>query len=152
MLRSPTVATTVAVGRLRKMSPMPQIPKTRIRRANRPLTTKDPALERIACSMEASGLCFGRRSQVDPSARRCDVGPQIETGPWGRNMAVGTKLVAGNWKMNGLREDGAALARGLAQRAVAAQSGMPACELLVCPPASLLAIVGGLVAGTGIAL
>ena len=29
---------------------------------------------------------------------------------------------------------------------------MPACELLVCPPASLLAIVGGLVAGTGIAL
>jgi len=67
-------------------------------------------------------------------------------------MAIGTKLIAGNWKMNGLREDGATLARGLAQRAVAAQSGMPACELLVCPPASLLAIVGGLVAGTGIAL
>ena len=67
-------------------------------------------------------------------------------------MAVGTKLIAGNWKMNGLREDGAALARGLAQRAIAARGGMPACELLVCPPASLLAMVGGLVAGTGIAL
>jgi triosephosphate isomerase len=67
-------------------------------------------------------------------------------------MAIGTKLIAGNWKMNGLREDGAALARGLAQRAIAAQGGMPACELLVCPPASLLAIMGGLLAGTGIAL
>ena len=34
-------------------------------------------------------------------------------------MAIGTKLVAGNWKMNGLRADGAVLARGLAERAVA---------------------------------
>src|SRR5262249_46364832 len=57
---------------------------------------------------------------VDPSACRCDVGPQIETGPRGRNMAVRTKLVAGNWKMNGLREDGRALACALAQRAIAA--------------------------------
>ena len=38
-------------------------------------------------------------------------------------MAVGTKLVVGNWKMNGLREDGAALAHGLAQRAIAAGGG-----------------------------
>ena len=47
-----------------------------------------------------------RPRPVDPSACRCDVGPEIETGPRGRNMAVRTKLVAGNWKMNGLREDG----------------------------------------------
>jgi triosephosphate isomerase (TIM) len=50
------------------------------------------------------------------------------------------KLVAGNWKMNGMREDGLALARELAHRAVAAQraagEGLP-CELLICPPATL---------------
>jgi len=67
-------------------------------------------------------------------------------------MAVRTKLVAGNWKMNGLREDGAALARALVQRMVAAGAGGPDCELLVCPPATLLTIVAGLIAGSGIAL
>jgi triosephosphate isomerase len=77
---------------------------------------------------------------------------QIETGPRGRNMGVRTKLVAGNWKMNGLREGGAALARGIAQRAVAAGGGGAGCELLVCPPATLLAAVGGVIAGSGIAL
>jgi triosephosphate isomerase len=67
-------------------------------------------------------------------------------------MAVGTKLVAGNWKMNGLQEDGASLARGLAERAIAAGAGGPGCELLICPPASLLTIVRGVLAGSGIAL
>ena len=67
-------------------------------------------------------------------------------------MMVRTKLVAGNWKMNGLREDGAALARGLAQRAITTGGGGPGCELLVCPPASLLATVGSALAGSGIAL
>jgi len=67
-------------------------------------------------------------------------------------MAVRTKLVAGNWKMNGLREDGTALARGLAQRAISAGGGGPGCKLLVCPPASLLATVGSVLAGSGIAL
>src|SRR5215831_16849493 len=69
----------------------------------------------------------------------------------GRNMAVRTKLVAGNWKMNGLREDGAALARGLAELVIAAGAGGPGCELLVCPPASLLTIVRDVLAGSGIA-
>ena len=63
-------------------------------------------------------------------------------------MAVRTKLVAGNWKMNGLREDGAALAR----RVIAVRRSSPTCELLVCPPATLLATVGGALAGSGIAL
>src|ERR1700730_2308018 len=67
-------------------------------------------------------------------------------------MAVRTKLVAGNGKMTGLREDGAALARALVQRMVAAGAGGPDCELLVCPPATLLTIVAGLIAGSGIAL
>jgi triosephosphate isomerase len=63
-----------------------------------------------------------------------------------------TKLVAGNWKMNGLCEDGAALAHDLAQRAITARNGGLGCDLLVCPPATLLSAVGGIVAGSGIAL
>jgi triosephosphate isomerase (TIM) len=67
-------------------------------------------------------------------------------------MAVRTKLVAGNWKMNGLRGDGAALAHRLGQLTFAARGSGPGCQLLICPPASLLAIVGDVVAGSGIAL
>ena len=68
-------------------------------------------------------------------------------------MANRTKLVAGNWKMNGLRADGSELAGELARRARAATGGEAlACELLVCPPATLLAAVHALLAGSGIAL
>jgi triosephosphate isomerase len=59
------------------------------------------------------------------------------------------QLVAGNWKMNGLIADGLALARGLASR-VAAEP--PPCDLLLCPPATLLATVKAELAGSGIAL
>src|SRR5215467_6302897 len=75
----------------------------------------------------------------------------IEMRPWGRNMAVRTKLVACNWKMNGLREDAAALARAIVQRMTEA-GGVPGCEHLVCPPATLLTVVGGILVGSGIAL
>jgi triosephosphate isomerase len=75
----------------------------------------------------------------------------IGTGQRGRNMAIRTKLVAGNWKMNGLREDGAALARALRDHATAA-GAKPGCEVLVCPPATLISTVGGVLAGSGIAL
>lgn len=75
----------------------------------------------------------------------------IETAGRGRNMAIGTKLVAGNWKMNGLRADGAVLARGLAERAVAAGDSLP-CELVVCPPATLITEIGGILAGSAILL
>jgi triosephosphate isomerase len=64
-------------------------------------------------------------------------------------MADRRMLVAGNWKMNGLRADGLALARDLAARAAAAK---PACELLVCPPATLTATIGVALDGSGIAL
>lgn len=48
-------------------------------------------------------------------------------------------LVAGNWKMNGLSGDGLALANELARRAAGTQGeGALACDLLVCPPVSLL--------------
>ena len=68
------------------------------------------------------------------------------------NDATDTKLVAVNWKMNGLREDGAALARDLAQRALVAGGGGPGCALLICPPATLLTTVGSVLTGSGIAL
>ena len=66
-------------------------------------------------------------------------------------MAIMTKLVAGNWKMNGLRQDGVMLARALGERATAAGAGL-GCELLVCPPATLLSTVSGILADSGIAL
>jgi triosephosphate isomerase len=59
------------------------------------------------------------------------------------------RLVAGNWKMNGLRADGLALAGELAVRAKAAP---PTCELLVCPPTTLIFPVGFTISGSGIAL
>jgi triosephosphate isomerase len=58
------------------------------------------------------------------------------------------RLVAGNWKMNGLRADGIALARAIAERARAPH----ACDLLVCPPFTLLAAVGEALAGSAVAL
>jgi triosephosphate isomerase len=64
-------------------------------------------------------------------------------------MAHRRRLVAGNWKMNGLRADGLALARDLVARAT---TGLPTCDLLACPPATLLAAVGEVLAGSSIAL
>jgi len=64
-------------------------------------------------------------------------------------MALRRKLIAGNWKMNGLRADGLALAEAIAARA---KSGTPRCDLLVCPPATILAAVGAVISGSGVAL
>jgi triosephosphate isomerase len=60
-----------------------------------------------------------------------------------------SKLVAGNWKMNGLRADGVALAQAVARHAAA---GMPGCGLLVCPPFTLLTAVDEVLHGSGVAL
>jgi triosephosphate isomerase (TIM) len=56
-------------------------------------------------------------------------------------------LIAGNWKMNGLRADGLALAKGI----VAGAGGRKA-ELLLCPPATLIALVGEAIKGSGVSL
>ena len=45
-------------------------------------------------------------------------------------------LIAGNWKMNGLLEDGVALAKGVALEVK--KSGRRDCEVLICPPYTLL--------------
>ncbi len=56
-------------------------------------------------------------------------------------------LIAGNWKMNGLAADVERIAAPLAA------SGPPAgCDLLVCPPATILREVGRVLAGSAVAL
>src|SRR5262249_51880112 len=59
------------------------------------------------------------------------------------------KLAAGNWKMNGLRQDGLALARALVRRAA---EDPPRCDVLICPPATLLMAAAEALAGSVIAL
>jgi len=63
-------------------------------------------------------------------------------------MAERKRLVACNWKMNGLRADGVALGRDIAARAREPHR----CELLVCPPATLLVLVGEALGDSGVAL
>ncbi len=48
------------------------------------------------------------------------------------------KLIAGNWKMNGLAAPGRALAD-----AVAVDAATAACDVLICPPTTLIAALSG---------
>jgi triosephosphate isomerase len=54
-------------------------------------------------------------------------------------------LIAGNWKMNGLRAEAAALANAVRQ----GEAGL-ACDLVLCPPATVLAEVAAALAGSAI--
>ncbi|HLZ65140.1 MAG TPA: triose-phosphate isomerase [Aliidongia sp.] len=60
-------------------------------------------------------------------------------------------LIAANWKMNGLKADGAALAGAVAGRAKAAGSALAA-DILICPPATLVGLVGEALAGSPVRL
>lgn len=60
------------------------------------------------------------------------------------------KLIAGNWKMNGLKPDGVALARDLGIRY--AEEEDAAFDMLICPPATLIDAVGEVIAGSGVLL
>lgn len=55
------------------------------------------------------------------------------------------QLIAGNWKMNGLRGPGLALAG-----AVRDGAGGLACDVLLCPPATLLGLVAEAMAGSAV--
>jgi triosephosphate isomerase len=57
-------------------------------------------------------------------------------------------LIAGNWKMNGLRADGLALAKAVADGA--RQAGWNDRDVLVCPPATLVLAVADAVKGSGV--
>lgn len=65
-------------------------------------------------------------------------------------MPTPRPLVAGNWKMNGQRDDGMRLALGIVAHLV--QGGGMECDLLICPPATLLAEIGQAIAGSPLAL
>lgn len=67
-----------------------------------------------------------------------------------KNMSTRQPLIAGNWKMNGLSQDGVSLANALAEKYHAA--GNPAFEMLVCPPATLIGSVGAAIADSGVKL
>jgi triosephosphate isomerase len=64
-------------------------------------------------------------------------------------MAAPRPLIAGNWKMNGLAADGVALARAVAERAA---TDALRCDLLVCPPATILSRVAEAVRGSKVAV
>lgn len=49
------------------------------------------------------------------------------------------KMIAGNWKMNGLLKDGVCLAKDIAEATKKIKK--PACKILVCPPFTLLTTV-----------
>ena len=57
-------------------------------------------------------------------------------------------LIAGNWKMNGLRTDALALAKAVADGS--RQAGWTDRELLVCPPATLIMAVADALRGSGV--
>ena len=56
-------------------------------------------------------------------------------------------LIAGNWKMNGLRADALALAKGVADGVK--QAGWHDREVLICPPATLVMAIAEAVRGSG---
>lgn len=59
-------------------------------------------------------------------------------------------LVVGNWKMNGTRAEGVALAAALAANYTALHE--PSFDLVLCPPATLVDAVAATVAGSGVAV
>jgi triosephosphate isomerase len=59
------------------------------------------------------------------------------------------KIIAGNWKMNGLRAEGWSLVNGLLDK-FDGPGGNPGFEMIVCPPATLLAEVASMVEGSPI--
>ena len=66
-------------------------------------------------------------------------------------MAAGPRpLIVGNWKMNGLRQDGIALATALIGRAEVAPQNRA--DVLICPPFTLLSETGLLLSSSPIAL
>jgi triosephosphate isomerase (TIM) len=61
-------------------------------------------------------------------------------------------LIAGNWKMNGRRADGAVLAGELARQARRSGSNELRCEIVICPPATLLTALADIVADSPVRL
>src|SRR5690606_27287642 len=67
----------------------------------------------------------------------------------GTMTQVRRPLIAGNWKMNGLAATGLALARDIATRR---DAGDPGCDIVLCPPATLVRAVGEAVSDSAVAV
>ena len=65
--------------------------------------------------------------------------------------SVRRPLIAANWKMNGLTADGTALAADVAERAKTAGAALAA-DVLICPPATLVGLVGQTLDGSTVHL
>ncbi len=61
-------------------------------------------------------------------------------------------LIAGNWKMNGLKKDGKALASALAKRMKKKKKGKRPFDMLICPPFTLLCDIGNALKGSAVML
>jgi triosephosphate isomerase len=59
-------------------------------------------------------------------------------------------MIVGNWKMNGLRDDGAKLVGAVARHLAAGDA--PDCEIAVCPPATLLIALADALEAAGVGL
>lgn len=59
-------------------------------------------------------------------------------------------MIAGNWKMNGLKADGKKLAGGLARKMTKLKK--PGFDMVICPPYPLLGLAADAVRGSGIKL
>src|SRR3546814_17514464 len=70
----------------------------------------------------------------------------MQTRNRGTHMKARRPLIAGNWKMNGLVVAGTQLAGALVGRI--AEEPRIVAELLICPPATLIAPVGDMLRGT----
>ncbi|MDR2098940.1 MAG: triose-phosphate isomerase [Rickettsiales bacterium] len=57
------------------------------------------------------------------------------------------KIIAGNWKMNGLKQEGWRLVEGLLDK-FGGPGARPGFEMIVCPPATLLSEVASMVEGS----
>ena len=65
-------------------------------------------------------------------------------------MANRRFLIAGNWKMNGLKKDGLALAAAIAQSMKGEND--PPFDMLVCPPFTLISAIGEALAGSRVSV
>ncbi len=61
-------------------------------------------------------------------------------------------LIAGNWKMNGLKKDGRTLASTLAKHIKKKKKGKQPFGMLICPPFTLLGAVGAALKGSAVML
>src|SRR5260221_5303017 len=133
---------------------MPQAPKLMISSPKRILTTQDAARPRIACNISQIPCRFGparpgsargraQYRQRDPCRKRQSrsLSSRARDQTSGGTVAPVRKLIAGNWKMNGTRDDAQRFAAALGRHLGGTP---PPCDMLLCPPATL---VGPLHAG-----